>query len=208
MEIIEELEDRAAAFMPRHSLPRFRGHLDSCIAIDMVMKNRRLTFSWRGIVADSTPQGEYEESVNKSKALLGHWKERIAEIARGTVMILLLDNYDSLPTTSAVSRRIRLPGRSASQRQNHGERYRVSRRIVSLPAPATPKRRAFVELVERLAENFPSSGLPRPFKRLGCVGGKIIRAPKLSIKTSRPITTTRISSASCPNPSPPRATIP
>jgi len=46
-----------------------------------------------GIVADSTPEGEYQESVNKSRALVARWKPRTA--AEGSKMVLLLDNYDS-----------------------------------------------------------------------------------------------------------------
>src|SRR5256885_17201847 len=50
----------------------FAGNLDSCIALrTMVMKNGVAHVqAGGGIVADSTPQGEYQESVNKSKALL------------------------------------------------------------------------------------------------------------------------------------------
>ena len=50
----------------------FAGNLDSCIALrTMVVKNGvAYVQAGGGIVADSTPQGEYQESVNKSKALL------------------------------------------------------------------------------------------------------------------------------------------
>src|SRR5260370_6993886 len=50
----------------------FAGNLDSCIALrTMVVKNGvAYVQAGGGIVADSTPEGEYQESVNKSKALL------------------------------------------------------------------------------------------------------------------------------------------
>jgi anthranilate synthase component 1 len=50
----------------------FAGNLDSCIALrTMVVKNGvAYVQAGGGIVADSTPQGEYQESVNKSRALL------------------------------------------------------------------------------------------------------------------------------------------
>jgi len=50
----------------------FAGNLDSCIALrTMVIKNGVAHVqAGGGIVADSTPQGEFDESVNKSKALL------------------------------------------------------------------------------------------------------------------------------------------
>jgi len=48
------------------------GNLDSGIALrTMVIKNGvAYVQAGGGIVADSTPEGEYDESVNKSKALL------------------------------------------------------------------------------------------------------------------------------------------
>ena len=50
----------------------FAGNLDSCIALrTMVIKNGVAHVqAGGGIVADSTPDGEYQESVNKSRALL------------------------------------------------------------------------------------------------------------------------------------------
>ena len=50
----------------------FAGNLDSCIALrTMVVKNGVAHIqAGGGIVADSTPAGEYQESVNKSRALL------------------------------------------------------------------------------------------------------------------------------------------
>jgi anthranilate synthase component 1 len=48
----------------------FSGNLDSCIAIRTILikKGRAYLQAGGGLVADSTPQGEYEESVNKAKA--------------------------------------------------------------------------------------------------------------------------------------------
>jgi anthranilate synthase component 1 len=50
----------------------FAGNLDSCIALrTMVVKNGvAYVQAGGGIVADSTPEGEYQESVNKSRALV------------------------------------------------------------------------------------------------------------------------------------------
>src|SRR5882672_9759443 len=73
MEIIEELErTRRGIYAGGILYLDFAGNLDSCIALrTMVMKNGVAHVqAGGGIVADSTPQGEYEESVNKSKALL------------------------------------------------------------------------------------------------------------------------------------------
>jgi anthranilate synthase component 1 len=73
MEIIEELENtRRGIYAGGILYLDFAGNLDSCIALrTMVIKNGVAHVqAGGGIVADSTPQGEFDESVNKSKALL------------------------------------------------------------------------------------------------------------------------------------------
>jgi anthranilate synthase component I len=72
MEIIEELErTRRGIYAGGVLYMDFAGNLDSCIALrTMVMKNGvAYVQAGGGIVADSTPEGEYQESVNKSRAL-------------------------------------------------------------------------------------------------------------------------------------------
>ena len=72
MEIIEELErTRRGIYAGGVLYLDFAGNLDSCIALrTMVVKNGVAHVqAGGGIVADSTPEGEYEESVNKAKAL-------------------------------------------------------------------------------------------------------------------------------------------
>jgi anthranilate synthase component I len=73
MEIIEELErTRRGIYAGGVLYLDFAGNLDSCIALrTMVVKNGvAYVQAGGGIVADSTPDGEYQESVNKSRALL------------------------------------------------------------------------------------------------------------------------------------------
>jgi len=73
MEIIEELErTRRGIYSGGVLYLDFAGNLDSCIALrTMVIKNGVAHVqAGGGIVADSTPEGEYQESVNKAKALL------------------------------------------------------------------------------------------------------------------------------------------
>src|ERR1700740_353884 len=73
MEIIEELErTRRGIYAGGILYTDFAGNLDSCIALrTMVVKNGVAHIqAGGGIVADSTPEGEYQESVNKSRALL------------------------------------------------------------------------------------------------------------------------------------------
>ncbi len=81
MEIIEELEPvRRGVYGGSVLYADFAGNLDSCIAIrTMVMKGKRAYVqAGAGIVADSVPEREYEESLNKAQALV-----RAAEMARG-----------------------------------------------------------------------------------------------------------------------------
>ena len=80
MEIIEELEPvRRGVYGGSVLYADFAGNLDSCIAIrTMVMDGKRASVqAGAGIVADSDPEGEHEECVNKAKAAL-----RAVEIAR------------------------------------------------------------------------------------------------------------------------------
>jgi anthranilate synthase component 1 len=81
MQIIEELEPtRRAVYGGSVLYADFAGNLDSCIAIrTMLLKGKRAYLqAGAGIVADSDPPSEYQESLNKSQALL-----RAVELARG-----------------------------------------------------------------------------------------------------------------------------
>ena len=73
MEIIEELEPvRRGTYGGSVFYADFSGNLDSCITIrSMLVKGSRgYIQAGAGIVADSVPSKEYEESVNKAKALM------------------------------------------------------------------------------------------------------------------------------------------
>ncbi len=73
-EIIEELEKGARGiYGGALGYLDFTGNLDTCIAIRMaVRKNDRVCVqAGGGIVADSVPELEYEESGNKAKAVIG-----------------------------------------------------------------------------------------------------------------------------------------
>ena len=50
----------------------FTGNMDTCIAIRIAYKKNRKVFvrSGAGIVADSVPEKEFEECVNKAKAVV------------------------------------------------------------------------------------------------------------------------------------------
>lgn len=73
MEIIEELEPtRRGVYAGSVFYADFSGNFDSCIAIrSMVMQEGKgYIQAGAGIVADSIPAREYEESVNKAQALI------------------------------------------------------------------------------------------------------------------------------------------
>lgn len=73
MEIIEEMElTRRGLYAGGILYLDFSGNLDSCIALrTMVVKNgMAYVQAGGGIVADSSPEGEYQESVNKARAVI------------------------------------------------------------------------------------------------------------------------------------------
>lgn len=81
MQIIEELEPtRRGIYGGSVLYADFAGNLDSCIAIrTMVLRGKRAYLqAGAGIVADSDPDKEFQESLNKAQALL-----RAVELARG-----------------------------------------------------------------------------------------------------------------------------
>jgi len=73
MEIVEELEPtRRGIYAGAILYLDFSGNLDSCIAIRTLVAKNRMAYiqAGGGIVADSVARQEYEESVNKARALL------------------------------------------------------------------------------------------------------------------------------------------
>jgi len=79
MEIIEELEPvRRAVYGGSVLYADFAGNLDSCIAIrTMAVQGKRASVqAGAGVVADSVPEREFEECVNKAAAVV-----RAAELA-------------------------------------------------------------------------------------------------------------------------------
>ncbi|MGA7217933.1 MAG: chorismate-binding protein, partial [Candidatus Sulfotelmatobacter sp.] len=73
MQIIEELEPvRRGIYGGSVLYADFAGNLDSCIGIrTMVLRDKRAYLqAGAGIVADSNPASEFDESMNKAQALL------------------------------------------------------------------------------------------------------------------------------------------
>jgi len=81
MQIIEELEPtRRGIYGGSVLYADFAGNLDSCIGIRTLLMqgNKAYLQAGAGIVADSDPEREYQESMSKAQALL-----RAVELARG-----------------------------------------------------------------------------------------------------------------------------
>lgn len=77
-EIINELEDnKRGIYGGAIGYLDFTGNLDTCIAIRLAFaKNGKVYVrSGAGIVADSVPENEYEECINKAKAVMNALKE-------------------------------------------------------------------------------------------------------------------------------------
>lgn len=73
MEIIDELEDRRRGpYAGAVGYFSFTGEMDTCIAIrTLVLKNGKAYIqAGGGVVADSDPETEYEETVNKARAVI------------------------------------------------------------------------------------------------------------------------------------------
>jgi len=82
MQIIEELEaTRRGIYGGSVLYADFAGNLDSCIGIRTLLMQGKKAYlqAGAGIVADSDPAREFEESMNKAQALL-----RAVEMARGS----------------------------------------------------------------------------------------------------------------------------
>jgi anthranilate synthase component 1 len=72
MEIIEELEPtRRGPYAGAVGYVSFTGNLDTCITIRTILFSRGMAFiqAGAGIVADSDPEREYEETMSKARAL-------------------------------------------------------------------------------------------------------------------------------------------
>ena len=83
MEIIDELENvRRGPYAGSVGYFSFSGNLDSCITIRTIVAkgDRAYIQAGAGIVADSKPEREYQETLNKAKALL-----KAIEMAEGGI---------------------------------------------------------------------------------------------------------------------------
>ncbi len=100
MEIIEELESvRRGSYAGAVGYISFSGNMDTCIAIRTILfaKERAWIQAGAGIVADSDPEREYQETLSKAAAML-----RAIEMAEGGLEISPVERR-RLPNTADYS---------------------------------------------------------------------------------------------------------
>ena len=157
----------------------FAGNLDFCIAIRTITIGDGVARvqAGAGIVADSNPAAEYEETRDKARALM----QALAMAEAGTV-ILLLDNYDSF--TFNLAQYLGRAGRAATrapQRRDHARRgsRAAPERIVISPGPGRPEDAGIsVALIREMGPTMPLLGVCLGHQGIGLAfGGSIVRAP-------------------------------
>jgi anthranilate synthase component 1 len=84
MQIIDELEPvRRGPYAGAVGYIDFGGSMDTCIALRtiVVADGRAFVQSGAGIVADSVPEAEFEETLNKAKGMLVSIEMTVARLA-------------------------------------------------------------------------------------------------------------------------------
>ena len=80
MEIIDEIEPhRRGPYAGAVGYIDFAGNMDTCIALRtaLVQDGRMYVQAGGGVVADSDPEAEYQESCNKARALIRAAEEAV-----------------------------------------------------------------------------------------------------------------------------------
>ncbi|WP_220091835.1 chorismate-binding protein, partial [Aerococcus mictus] len=86
MEIIDELErDKRGSYAGCVGYFSAAGEMDTCIMLRtaVVKDGKMYVQAGGGVVADSSPEGEYQETVNKAKALFRAAEEAVRYATRG-----------------------------------------------------------------------------------------------------------------------------
>ena len=230
MQIIDELETvRRGPYAGAIGYLSYGGDLDTCICIRTVVVKDGVAYvqAGAGIVADSVPAMEYDETRNKAAALL-----RAIDLAHeqfgdgGPVMtpttpragdgtrVFMIDNYDSF--TYNLVQLLGELGADITVKRNdqvtrRGDRGRRSPRTwSSRPAPARPTRRASAwrpspTSAPRGCRCWACASATSPSARCTaawCAGP----ARRCTARPTRSTTTAPACSPACPTPSPPRAT--
>ena len=182
MQIINELEPGPRGiYAGAVGYLDFAGNLDFCIAIRTVVleHGRAYVQAGAGIVADSNPTAEYDETRDKAQAMF-----RALELARpgcrGLSMVLVIDNYDSF--TFNLVQYLGELGADVQVRRNDavdvaGVRALTPDRIVVSPGPGRPEDAGVTcAVIRELAGEVPILGVCLGHQAIGHVfGGRVVR---------------------------------
>ena len=175
MEIIDELENsKRKIYAGGIGYFSSNGDFDTCIALRTAItkKNKFFIQAGAGIVADSIPEREFNETLNKAKALL-----KSVEYMK----ILLIDNYDSF-TYNLYHYISNLGAEVAVKRNDNIEISEVNKfqKIVISPGPGNPNQSGkCIQIVKKFYKKKPILGVCLGHQIIGQVfGSKIIKAKK------------------------------
>ena len=191
MQILSELEPtRRDLYAGAVGYIDFAGNLDFCIAIRTITLRDGVARvqAGAGIVADSNPAAEYEETRDKARALLQAIE--MAETGRAgggpasANEVLLLDNYDSF--TYNLAQYLGELGHAPAVHRNDEislgevEAMRPDRIVIS-PGPGRPEDAGItIEVIRRLGQRMPVLGVCLGHQGIGyAFGGEVVRAPVL-----------------------------
>ncbi len=196
MQIISELEGQPRGiYAGVVGYFSYDGSLDTCITLRTLVMHGDTVYiqAGGGVVADSDPEREYQESLNKARALVvavenaeGRWKtpENIAPMERRGWRVVLIDNYDSF--TYNLAQYLGELGADVHVFRNDAIRVedieaRNPTHLVISPGPGTPADAGISnEVIRRLGPRLPTLGVCLGHQCIAAVfGGEVVRAPRL-----------------------------
>ncbi len=192
MQIISELETRKrGCYAGAVGYFGFDGALDCCIALrSIVLKGGRAYLrAGAGIVADSDPTSEYQETVNKAMAMVDAHQPRHGRVSR---MLLIIDNYDSF--TYNLVQYLSVLGCDVIVKRN--DEITVveievlnPERICISPGPGEPEDAGISnELIRQLGSTKPILGVCLGHQCIGAVfGGEVVPAARLMHGKTSPV---------------------
>lgn len=196
MQIIQELEGQPRGiYAGVVGYFSYDGSLDTCITLRTLVMHGDTVYiqAGGGVVADSDPEREYQESLNKARALVvaienAEGQRKGAESVTPTVSrdwrVVLIDNYDSFTYNLAqylgeLGADVRVFRNDAVQVEEI-EALQPTHLVIS-PGPGTPDDAGISnEAIRRLGTRIPTLGVCLGHQCIAAVfGGQVVRAPRL-----------------------------
>ncbi len=194
MQIIQELEGESRGiYAGVVGYFSYNGTMDTCITLRTLVMYGDTVYiqAGSGIVADSDPQREYQESLNKARALLVAVENAEGE-SKGTTnsvteehrkRVVLIDNYDSF--TYNLAQYLEELGADVLVFRNDAIRIEEIEalkptHIVISPGPGTPADAGISnEVIRRLGPQLPVLGVCLGHQCIAAVfGGQVVRASR------------------------------